>query len=64
MPQRLLQHKHCVTCGKAVPLTEEFCSEECDSSHSQVLGRKKRQLMFLWIGAIVVLIIAMLVGLG
>lgn len=64
MAQKLLQHKHCVTCGKAVPMTEEFCSEDCESDHRVMLSRKKRQLLILWIGAIAVLVFAVLLSMG
>ncbi len=62
MPQKLLQHKHCITCGKAIPLKEEFCSEECKTSHTLVMGRKRRQLLFLWVGAVAILIIAVVLS--
>ncbi len=64
MPQKLLQHKHCITCDKAIPVTEEFCSEECKTSHRLILTRKKRQLLLLWIGAMAVLLIAVVLSLG
>ncbi|MFQ5838576.1 MAG: DUF2116 family Zn-ribbon domain-containing protein [Thermoplasmata archaeon] len=62
MPQKLLQHKHCITCGKAVLVTEEFCSEECERSHSQLLGKKRKQLLFLWVGALAILILAVVLS--
>jgi predicted nucleic acid-binding Zn ribbon protein len=64
MPQKLLQHKHCIACGKAVLVTEEYCSEECERSHVELLGKKKRQILFLWLGAAAVLILAVVLSLG
>ncbi len=57
MPQKLLQHKHCVTCGKAITVSQDFCSEECETDHRQLLSKKRRQLLFLWVGAVAILII-------
>jgi predicted nucleic acid-binding Zn ribbon protein len=64
MPQKLLQHKHCITCGKAVLVTEEYCSEECERSHSELLRKKRKQLLFLWMGAVAVLILAVVLSFG
>lgn len=64
MPQKLLQHKHCITCGKAILVTEEFCSEECESNHAAVLGKKRRQLMLLWLAAMGVVVLAVILSLG
>ncbi len=64
MPQKLLQHKHCITCGKAITISEEFCSEECETNHRLLLGKKRRQLIYLWIGAVAVLIIVAVLSFG
>ena len=29
MTEKILQHKHCQICGRAVPVSEDFCSDEC-----------------------------------
>lgn len=64
MPERLLQHKHCINCGKAVLVTEDFCSDECREGHRMVMSRKRRQLLFMWMGAAAVLVIAVILSLG
>lgn len=58
MPEKLLQHKHCVSCGKAVPASQDFCSEECTEKHRAVISKKRRQLLILWIGAMAVIVLA------
>lgn len=64
MPQKLLQHKHCITCGKAINVTEDFCSEECETNHRLLLSKKRRQLLYLWIGAAAVLVIVAILSFG
>ena len=40
MAEKLLQHKHCSICGKAVPVDIDFCSDECEEK-MQVMVKKK-----------------------
>ncbi len=46
MAEKLVQHKHCRICNKAVPLDEEVCSEECQSKLEQFKkANKKKNIM-------------------
>lgn len=56
MVEKLLQHKHCVVCGKAIPLEEELCSDECRKERDAML-KKKRGYVYIMYGAIIVMII-------
>ncbi|MFQ5986153.1 MAG: DUF2116 family Zn-ribbon domain-containing protein [Thermoplasmata archaeon] len=58
MAEKLLQHGHCLSCGKAVRTSEDFCSDECREKHTGVLRRKRRQLVYLWLGAMAILVLA------
>ena len=60
MPERLAQHKHCLTCGKAVSPKVEYCSEECETERMNTLKKKRKQLLILYIGSVVILILAVL----
>ncbi len=60
MAEKLLQHNHCLSCGKAVRTSEDFCSDECRDKHTGVLRRKRRQLLYLWVGAMAILVLAFL----
>ncbi len=44
MVEKVGQHKHCQICGKAIPITETLCSEECKQKYKDML--KKRKIMF------------------
>jgi predicted nucleic acid-binding Zn ribbon protein len=60
MPEKIPQHRHCSKCGKAFIGEDRFCSEECKGRSDDVLKKRKRQLIFLYAAAFVVLIIALL----
>ncbi len=64
MAQKLLQHKHCINCGKAIPLKEEYCSEACTTEHRELIRRKRRQLLILWVGAVSIIVLVFVFGFG
>ena len=35
------QHSHCQICGKAIPLSETLCSEECKKKYALMMKRRK-----------------------
>ncbi|MCK5548434.1 MAG: DUF2116 family Zn-ribbon domain-containing protein [Thermoplasmata archaeon] len=64
MAEKLLQHKHCTYCGRAVKPDDEFCSSKCKGSHKEMMRKKRRQLLTLYIGSIVVVVILVLISMG
>ena len=46
---KIVDHRHCMTCGKAIPPDKEFCSEECRKKYEQVRMREERMKKILWI---------------
>jgi predicted nucleic acid-binding Zn ribbon protein len=59
---KLLQHRHCQVCSKAIPISEEFCSEEC-STEFDAMVKKRKNFLYLFYAMIVVFIVVMLLGL-
>jgi predicted nucleic acid-binding Zn ribbon protein len=57
---KIAQHKHCRECGKAFVGEDRFCSDECGGSNKEVMQKKKKQLMALYVVSFVVLIIAVI----
>jgi len=45
----LVDHRHCMTCGKAIPPDKEFCSEECRKKYERVRMKEERVKKMLWI---------------
>ncbi len=60
----LLQHKHCLKCGRAILASEEYCSDECKDSREALIRRKRRQLLYLYIGSAIVLFLVILFSFG
>ena len=55
---KLLQHRHCQVCSKAIPISEEFCSEECKVEFGGMV-KKRRNLLYVFYGLIIVFIVIM-----
>ena len=55
--EKIAQHSHCQICGKAIPVSEMFCSEECKVKYSSMMKKRKLMIyiMYALIGAIVIL---------
>ena len=63
MAEKLLQHKHCRNCGKAMLPENEFCGESCKSQYVAVLKKKRKQLLMLFMFAMAMMLFALFVGL-
>jgi len=46
---KIVDHRHCMTCGKAIPPDKEFCSEECRKKYERVRMKEERVKKILWI---------------
>jgi predicted nucleic acid-binding Zn ribbon protein len=58
MAERLVQHKHCPVCGKAMSVEKETCSDEC-ASQREVQLREKKRTLYLFYFSIIILAIVM-----
>ncbi|MDD3398464.1 MAG: DUF2116 family Zn-ribbon domain-containing protein [Candidatus Methanomethylophilaceae archaeon] len=63
MVEKIPQHRHCHSCGRAFTGSDRFCSDPCRQDKEGELKAKKKQLMTLWVLAMAVLVIALVVGL-
>jgi len=61
--EKLLQHRHCKECGKAILLDKRYCSEECEKKHGDLIQKRKKQLLLLYFGSFIVFIIVILLWL-
>jgi predicted nucleic acid-binding Zn ribbon protein len=61
MNQKIAQHKHCRSCGKAFVGDDRYCSEGCEEDSEKKLKGKKRQLLILYVISVIILIGALLV---
>ena len=58
---KLLQHKHCNVCGKAVPVANEICSDECQKQWDDLV-RKRKRTQYLFYAASIFLVLMILVS--
>jgi len=63
MAERIPQHAHCQICGKAVPSSESFCSEECKDKY-QAMVKKRRMYIYVMYGLIGLFFVLMLFQTG
>ncbi len=62
MNQKIAQHKHCRSCGKAFVGDKRYCSDECEEVGEQTLKRKKHQLLILYVVSVIIMIGALLLS--
>lgn len=58
MPERLPQHKHCLSCGKAISPSKEYCNDECKQTRIDLIKKKRRQLLMLYAVSVIVVVLA------
>ena len=46
MAEKVGQHTHCNMCGKAIPINETLCSEECKEKFNTMV-KKRRILVYI-----------------
>jgi predicted nucleic acid-binding Zn ribbon protein len=57
MAERLVQHKHCPVCGKAMSVDKDTCSDECAVSRQSQQRERKRTLYLFYFSIVVLLIV-------
>lgn len=62
MNQKIAQHRHCRSCGKAFVGDGKYCSEDCEKGNEQSLRKKKRQLLTLYVASVVIMIGALVLS--
>jgi len=61
MVEKIIQHTHCHMCGKAVPVTETLCSEECKQKYQKML-KKRKMWVYIMYAAIFFMIIVLILS--
>ncbi len=62
MGDKLLQHKHCRNCGKAVNIDKDYCNDRCKDQHHDMLKKKRNQLYILMALAMGLMFVTLLLG--
>ena len=61
MAEKVAQHTHCQICGKAIPISETLCSEECKQKYKSMV-KKRKILVYIMYGLIFVILIMFLLS--
>ena len=59
MAEKIQQHAHCQMCGKAIPVKELLCSEDCKEKYQNLL-KKRRKTIYLLYGMILIFFVVIL----
>jgi len=60
---KIVDHRHCKVCGKAIPPGQEFCSERCRKIYEETQRREKRMKnIFLLIYAVIFIVLFLLLA--
>ena len=62
---KLPQHRHCSVCGRAIKVSQQYCSPECEGEWARMARTKRNLQMVLYISMavmIVVLVLTMATG--
>ena len=59
MVEKVAQHSHCQICGKAIPISETLCSDECKQKYAGMVKKRKMlmYIMYALIGVILIMFI-------
>ena len=60
MPLEIPEHRHCQMCGKAIPPSEVFCSQECKEKIEKFV--RKRRILLLVMYALLMAIFLILIA--
>lgn len=55
--EKIPQHRHCVTCGRAFVGEGMFCSDKCKQTSGDEVKGKLRKLGLIWVAIVVVTIV-------
>jgi predicted nucleic acid-binding Zn ribbon protein len=61
MKERIAQHRHCRTCGRAFVGDDPYCTEECRGVNKDKMAKKKKQLLILYAISFAILMAILLV---
>ena len=60
MAEKVAQHTHCQICGKAIPISETLCSDECKQKYDSMIKKRKMYMYIMYALIFVILIVFVL----
>lgn len=55
MAEKVGQHTHCNMCGKAIPVSETLCSEECKEKFNKMVKKRKTLVYIMYVFIFIIL---------
>ncbi|MEM0493509.1 MAG: DUF2116 family Zn-ribbon domain-containing protein [Candidatus Thermoplasmatota archaeon] len=59
--EKIVQHTHCQICGKAIPMNETLCSEDCKQRYQKML-RTRKWYLYIMYGLIAIVVLIFILG--
>lgn len=59
----IVQHKHCVHCGKVCGPDKDTCSQDCEAEFNKKV-RKKKMYYYIWLASVTVFLAIIVVSFG
>ncbi len=56
--ERIPQHRHCLTCGRAFTGGGDYCSEACENGKKDEIKSKRNKLIIIWVIAVIMMVFA------
>jgi len=60
MTTKIPQHKHCILCGRAVQVDEDYCGDECKNLYDQRMAKRKQTLYFYMAAAFIIILFVLI----
>jgi len=60
---KIAQHRHCVTCGKAVPPGMQHCSDACKAEFEKAVKRRQ-MLVYVMYALVAIMLVAVIFSSG
>ncbi|MBI5000416.1 MAG: DUF2116 family Zn-ribbon domain-containing protein [Euryarchaeota archaeon] len=55
MTEKLLQHRHCRQCGRAISADDKYCDDKCkDSYNKDQRGKLTQYIILLIVGGVII----------
>lgn len=62
---RIVDHRHCRICGRAIPPDKELCSAECEQVQARVEARQRRMrniMLIMYVAIFLIFFLLIIIG--
>ena len=62
--ERVMQHKHCIVCFRAITMARDYCSDTCKEIHTTKIKKQRRMLYIMYAVMGIALVFVLMKGMG